>query len=193
MLTKTNVFATIFSRVTTWLEDSLNFLAVLRAISDQVQNIDDNTVELVTERYLSNAVGAQLDQWGLILGEPRVGRPDEAYRSAIRIRILRNTTNATPNRIIRIIVALAGAENAKYSDLGSATFGVDLFGAAANAETLSLAKIAIGEAKPAGVGFYIGASSHTVVFGTDGPRGRTGGFAGLSDPGSGAPMASIVV
>lgn len=192
MISKIDVFSIVKSRLTSWFEDAVNLKTVLEAIADQVQGIDDAIVDLIADRYLATAAGAQLDQWGVMLGEPRFGRPDDEYRRAILVRVLRNTTTATPDRMTRIARAMTGAELVRYSEIGGATFMLDFFGSTATPEVITRMKAAITEAKPAGVQFFAGSSPNAVVFGTDGPMGRTGGLASLSQPDAGAPLASLI-
>jgi hypothetical protein len=62
--------------------------AVLSAIAEQVQDLEQAFWDLYRQSFLANAVGTQLDQIGEIVGEARNDRTDAQYRAAIRIRVL---------------------------------------------------------------------------------------------------------
>ena len=71
-----------------------NFEGQLRSFLLQVQEIEVMFFSLIVERYLDNAVGAQLDGIGRVVGEPRNGKNDTDYRTALRGRIIRNRANS---------------------------------------------------------------------------------------------------
>lgn len=82
--------------------------ATLEAFVQQVQDLEDALFELLDERDLDTAVGAQLDTLGAIVGEGRLGRNDDDYRIAIRGRILVNLSEGTPVDLIELLSALSG-------------------------------------------------------------------------------------
>ena len=57
---------------------------VLCALLESVQEAEDAAWQLLTERDLDSAVGAQLDQLGRLVGEERQGRTDDQYRPFVR-------------------------------------------------------------------------------------------------------------
>jgi hypothetical protein len=71
-----------------------NFEGQLRSFLVQVQEIEVMLFSLMAERYLSTAVGAQLDGIGRVVGEPRSGKNDLDYRVALQGRIIRNRANS---------------------------------------------------------------------------------------------------
>lgn len=84
----------------------------LRVRARRIQRLEDVVWDTIDGRLLSNAVGVWLDKIGEIVREPREGRGDEAYRAAIRVRIL---INRSKGRSIDVIaVALALDPSAKY-------------------------------------------------------------------------------
>lgn len=103
-----------------WLQsqfsDSGNIQSILKAIADELQEVEDEFHKLRTERYLSNATGDQLDQYGLLVDFPRAGRTDDTYRELIRTKILRNTSSGTPDRLLKIADKLSNAVNIYYNE-----------------------------------------------------------------------------
>lgn len=79
-----------------------NMQGVVTSFVNQIQDLEDSGWELFTERSLTTAIGAQLDGVGSIVGEDRENRSDDEYRLAIRVRILRNLSESTPEDILEI-------------------------------------------------------------------------------------------
>lgn len=73
--------------------------AILQQISGQ----------MLTQRSLYTALGAQLDGIGSIVGEARRGRSDFDYRRAIIIRIAINTSKGTPEDAINVFALVTGS------------------------------------------------------------------------------------
>lgn len=76
--------------------------SILTAIVDQIQDLENTSWELYTERLLDGAEGAQVDNLGAIVGQPRNGLADADYLNWIRARIRVNRSNGDPNDILAI-------------------------------------------------------------------------------------------
>lgn len=87
-----------------------NLEAWLAVLLGQVQDIEAALWQLLTERDIDNAYGAQLDGLGSIVGERRNGREDEVYRTAIRVRVAVLRSNGRVEELIAILVLLFGTE-----------------------------------------------------------------------------------
>lgn len=83
-----------------------NITGVLRSYLTQIQEIEDVGISLISSRYVDNAIGAQLDGVGRIVGEPRAGRTDVDYRVAIKGRIRGNAANSRIEDILELFVLL---------------------------------------------------------------------------------------
>lgn len=79
---------------------------VLLAVGVQVQAVEDALWQLLTERDIDSAVGAQLDVLGKIVNEARGGTSDTDYRLRVRARILANRSTGTHEDIYRVFRAL---------------------------------------------------------------------------------------
>lgn len=80
---------------------------IITALMEQVQDLENAAFELDlgtsdSLRTLDNSVGVQLDGYGSIVGEERLNRDDDTYRTAIKIRELRNRASGTPEEILDI-------------------------------------------------------------------------------------------
>ena len=82
--------------------------ALMDSWSTQAQQLEQVFWDLLTKRFLSVAIGVHLDNLGSIVGEPRKGRLDPAYRAAIRVRILVNRSNGRIEELLSIAKLMLG-------------------------------------------------------------------------------------
>lgn len=95
--------AAALTRVTQQFKGKARFEALVSTFSEQVQGLEDAFNKLYSDRWLTTAIGLQLDNLGTVVGESRVGRDDEDYRTAIKARIAANVCNGTPDEILRVL------------------------------------------------------------------------------------------
>lgn len=76
-------------------KDSPNLQALMRALLLQLKDVETTFYQLLNQRGIHTAFGAQLDVLGKLVGEGRGGRDDEAYRQAILGRISVNAASGT--------------------------------------------------------------------------------------------------
>ena len=100
--------------------------ALLDTYSAQVQEIEAVLFDLMTERWLATAQGAQLDGLGAIVGEDRQGRSDTDYRVAIQARILINRSEGTPEQLIEIASLLSQGSSITLTEYFPASFTVEI-------------------------------------------------------------------
>lgn len=96
------------SNLESQFQDSPNLKAVLRAIVGEVQVLEDATFLSTVDRFLGNATGAQLDQYGRVLGARRGELSDTAYRHILHARILGNRSSGSIVRLLDIYRILNG-------------------------------------------------------------------------------------
>lgn len=77
-------------------------LKLIVALVTPAQALEDTFQQLLTQRGISNAIGAQLDQLGEIVGQSRGGLGDDTYRRYIRARIATNRSNGKTEDLILI-------------------------------------------------------------------------------------------
>lgn len=82
------------------------FQGMLEAFAEVQQDNEDTLLEILRQRNIDNAEGAQLDQIGDIVGEPRREFTDPSYRKFIRARISINDSEGDPERLIFILKTL---------------------------------------------------------------------------------------
>ena len=106
-----------------------NFQKLIKVLCGPAQELQDVLWQLKTERWLSTAIGEQLDEIGEILGLPRnPGESDEDYRERLQFQIFVNISSGTPEDIIRAIQFLTEANNIVFSDVFPAFFQLETDG-----------------------------------------------------------------
>lgn len=78
------------------------------SVLSELNELEDLSEKLLLQRSIDTAVGVQLDQVGLLVGEIRNGRSDADFRQAIKLRIAINTSRGTVEDIIQVINLLYG-------------------------------------------------------------------------------------
>lgn len=80
--------------------------AIICALTDGVQDLDDVVWQMLTERWLSTAIGVQLDGIGQILDLPRAGWGDETYRVLLGAQVLVLRSKGTWSDVFAILEAI---------------------------------------------------------------------------------------
>lgn len=94
--------ANALARLKQQFKGQANVAALLTALVTQGQAVEDALWQLLTERGIDAAVGAQLDALGAIVGQPRAGRLDDAYRRFITARISTNKSNGIAEDVLTV-------------------------------------------------------------------------------------------
>ena len=83
---------------------------MIRSYVDQLQGLEDVLWDVLNHRLLDpapgesvGAEGVQLDILGKIVGQPRLGLSDAAYRTAIKLRIRVNRSRGSSEDLIQIL------------------------------------------------------------------------------------------
>ncbi len=101
------------------------FAALLSALVNQVQEIEDALWQLFGERSLATSEGVQLDGIGEIVGLDRLPNMiDDDYRTALEIQIIQNMNEATPEEIIAAVLVFTGAATINYNELYPAAVSI---------------------------------------------------------------------
>lgn len=75
---------------------------VLRAFVGPSQPIESALWQLLTQRFITTAIGVQLDFIGTIVGQPRLGLDDDSYRRYIRARVAAHKSRGTTEELIKV-------------------------------------------------------------------------------------------
>lgn len=99
---ETNHAAQAKAKLITIFREQPNIAAIIDALVAQLQDSETVLFQLLDERDVDSAVGAQLDGIGTIVGEERGGRDDDNYRLGIKAQISKNVSSGTPEEMISI-------------------------------------------------------------------------------------------
>lgn len=135
-------------RQLTQFRESENFNKLITLFMQEIQDLEEVNFDLLDDRSIFTAVGAQLDILGLIVGETRQGRGDDEYRAALLLRISINIADGTPNTILDITRTYTTAESTEIWEHYPAMFVVRTDGRDRINGTL---KNLVEDIKPAGV------------------------------------------
>lgn len=96
--------------------------ALLGAVVEECQELEYVFQQLKYLTLLEFANGLQLDRIGDAVDQTRqAGQDDQNYKVALRIAIIRNTADGTPDAAIRLIAALTNATTITYTVTGVAS------------------------------------------------------------------------
>lgn len=85
--------------------------SLLEAAAACCQTLEGEIDDLITQRTLANATGDNLDQYGNLIGEQRLGLTDDEYRVIIAARILINNSESTADDVFAIFKQLLNEVN----------------------------------------------------------------------------------
>jgi hypothetical protein len=108
-------------RLTNQFSDKPLIRGVVNAMLSPLTDVENLADQVQTQRWIDTAIGVQLDGCGYIVGEPRIGRNDDDYRTAILFRIFVNTSNATPEDLIKGLRLLTTPDDIQYIEQYPAT------------------------------------------------------------------------
>lgn len=104
------------ARLLQQFKDKPRIQALLDAINVEVQRYEDEVMDLSDVLDIDAMGGVNLDHIGDIVGQPREGRSDADYRTAIREKIARNVSSGTPDQVIQAFRGITGATSIDYDE-----------------------------------------------------------------------------
>lgn len=111
--------------LTQMYRDQTNIRALASALLKQVQDLEDAAYAVIIGRWLTNAVGVQLDTIGRIVDEGRQDRDDDLYRQVLRVKIRALRTKGHTDDVLDVM-ALTLLDYT-YLESYPADFRVDAF------------------------------------------------------------------
>jgi len=105
-------------------KSSSNFNKVLEVAATTFDELDTVFADLKAILNIANASGKQLDLIGAIVVEKREGRSDADYRSAITLKIFKNTSRGFVEDVVEILTVITEATKVVYSDNPPAAYTI---------------------------------------------------------------------
>ena len=81
-------------------KESTNLIAILDAFINQVQSLEDAIHSLYLGRWLDQATGKVLDDFGTIIGQGREGFDDDFFRILIYVKMAENISQGETEQVI---------------------------------------------------------------------------------------------
>jgi hypothetical protein len=176
--------------VTQWADKPV-VQGLLKSYLENVETVENLYEQLLDERSVFTAIGAQLDVIGTIVGEARDGKSDAAYRQAILDRIAINNADGTPEKIIQILKTITGSTAAHVFEHYPANVHAFVSGSPSNSVAEALQDITPAGVSArlmfdGGVDSYIGATAKQAFFdlaleNNDELALENGDFLGITD------------
>ena len=96
-------------------DDPNNIEKLLTASCASIQDLETVCQQVLTQRSIDTAVGAQLDVIGVIVYQDRNGLDDETYRRYLRATIATHRSNGTVENLIRVADLVIFDDDALYT------------------------------------------------------------------------------
>lgn len=106
--------ASAIERTEQQFKESPNYLAFLKALTQELDELEASSQELLLERSLDLAVGVNLDNIGGILNIPREARGDEEYRVLLKVFATSRSASGTPTDVMIAAQVITNSTNVNY-------------------------------------------------------------------------------
>lgn len=137
--------------------------ALLAAFLDRVQELEDDLFQIMVDRELPEADLVRLKVLGRIIGQPRFGLSEEAYRTVLEARGLANVSKGTARDVFSSLDVLLGPGAYLLVELGDATLSLSVLNTV-TAEQIKMLQLVLPDVRAAGVGFQLVFSDDEDVF-----------------------------
>lgn len=97
------------ARLIEQFKDKENIDKIIELFVEEIQEVEDAVIEILTDLTLSNATGANLDIVGEHLGRRRFGETDSVYRDILRLQVGINISNGAEQPLYDVFKLLTNS------------------------------------------------------------------------------------
>lgn len=105
-----------------------NWTLYVKALARQFQDLEDAFQSVPSIVSIDDSIGAQLDNLGRLIGQPRTGLGDATYRQYLKARIIANKSNGTAENIYSVFRALFDSIGFIIRNGGNKSFALQIIG-----------------------------------------------------------------
>lgn len=129
MIHNTEHEAAAFNRMLAFFREKPRGRAITAEIAAIGQAAEDEGWTLYDSTWLDQATGAQLDQWGKVLGHARASSwSDERYRAILEAWTLILISNGTPDEVIEILRRITASATVRLWEIFPAQVHLEYMG-----------------------------------------------------------------
>jgi hypothetical protein len=170
--------------------DAATLTAVVSTLGARAQDVESTLWDLATQRTPTETatIGAQLDAWGALVGQPRLGgawpagESDSIYRQKLAAAVLRNRSRGTGSDLLGMLSALLGSSLTIAALTPSWPAGFQLLlivSGGLTAAEQSMVRDFVDRTRGAGISASILYAATGPVFGFGTPSATIGGWGSL--------------
>lgn len=137
-----------------WAWGKPRIAALLAAFVDRIQEIEDTLFDIMLQRELPEADLVRLKVLGRIVGQPRFGLSEEAYRLVLEARGLANVSKGTGRDMFGALDILVGPGDWVLLEIGDATLLLTTASTTFTAEQVKMISLVLPDVRAAGVGLF---------------------------------------
>lgn len=176
---------------------------IISALGNEAQSFENAAFPIAAGRMLvdGNAVGAQLDGIGALVGLPRGAVPDSEYRLLLLATIAANNSKADRETLLRIAQILFAAASASVispespghsQHRGAASIGLEIESPTVDPSLYALVTNIFQKSIAANVALsWIDVNDGATAFALDGPQPGLG-LDDLNNPGNGGKLSNLI-
>lgn len=140
--------------------DNLNLL--IEAFAEEVQELEDTSIDVLNELTLSAASGVNLDIFGEHLGRRRAGENDDDFRAILRVQVGINTSDGAEQPLYDVFKLLTGSTTAILTETFPAE--IQLFGDGATINGTVIAQLQQIVAATVQINFLLSGGNRPLAF-----------------------------
>ncbi len=103
-------------RLISQYKDAPNFTAILDSLVSQIQGLEDAGHSLFLGRWIDEAIGRTLDDFGTIVGQERLGFEDAFYKILLYAKIGENVSQGETVRVVDVYKIITRADRAELQE-----------------------------------------------------------------------------